>query len=578
MSFIQLQSAGRGDKKTIYVHMSTSFRSKQKKHPRQIRTHLGCLCEDGQNVLISKALVGSSHVIVPLNLLKEKLTLGKEALLGWIAEQAQINHPTQKIAKQLDNPATVKRVGIVYIMQYIARQLGLEEILCKCFNNEESKDGLALLYLAMYQVAESRPLYLTNAWIDEQELPMDIAEYDFSSGGCSNLTIKVGDNHTAVERFFKLWIQRLGCPSSLIFDTTSISSYSDQLDWAEWGYNRDGDELPQVNFSLVSARQSRLPIYYRMLPGSIPDVSSLKITLELLKEHGINDFITSLDRGFYSIANVRNMISRNIDFVLGVPFSCKQANQLIAKHRSSLRSPKRSLSYNGNIIRHVKDCWKVDMGKGNPPKELAAHIFWDYARQSDQEKEFESRVFQIESKAKSDAPNGFSSKKDAYVWLKENAKKLSFCFKIKAVDMIWYIERKLHSIAFAVAKKGFTIVTTTKLSADGLEVIDVYRGRDSIEKLFDILKNENKQNRLRTGHRKAVNGRLFTAFVSIVLHAELENRMRKSNLLKRYTVVELLAILRKLERVKMESGNSYLLELTKTQREIFEKLEIPLPM
>jgi transposase len=576
MSFVQRQHSGRGDKKTIYVVLSTSIRTKGKKHPRQTRVHLGCLCEDETTVHISKAIAGSSHLRINLQLLKEKALLGKTALMEWIAQQVPATAVVQKSLS--DVPTMVKRIGPVHIMRFIAHTLGLEDILCATFNNDEFKDGLAILYLAMHQVAESRPLYQAHLWMDEQEIPDGLNGYDFSSAETSNLTMRIGSDNLSMERFFKLWIQKLGRPSSLIFDTTSVSSHSEQLDWVEWGYNRDGDELPQVNISLVSARQSRLPIYYRMLPGSIPDVSSLKITLDLLKEHGITDFTTSLDRGFYSAANIRNMINQNIGFVLGVPHSCKQTTDLIAKHRSSLRSPKRSLSYNGHVIRHAKDVWKVDMGKNELPKELAAHVFWDYARQSEQEKAFESRVFLLESKAKSDAPNGFTSQKDAILWLKENAKKLSFCLKIYFLNDFWHVERKPHTIALAVAKKGFTVVITTKLDAQGIQIIDDYRSRDIVEKLFDTFKNENSQNRLRSGNRQAVNGRLFIAFIALILHAEIENRMRKNDLLKRYTVTEVLAIMRKLERVKMESGNSYLLEITKSQREILEKLAIPAPV
>jgi transposase len=99
-----------------------------------------------------------------------------------------------------------------------------------------------------------------------------------------------------------------------------------------------------------------------------------------------------------------------------------------------------------------------------------------------------------------------------------------------------------------------------------------------IEKLFDILKNENGQNRLHSGNHHAVSGRLFIAFIALIIHTDLENRMKKANLIKKYSVSELLAILRKLECVTMESGNRYFMELTKTQRKIFKALKIPEPV
>jgi transposase len=137
--------------------------------------------------------------------------------------------------------------------------------------------------------------------------------------------------------------------------------------------------------------------------------------------------------------------------------------------------------------------------------------------------------------------------------------------------------RDIDAIETTIGKKGFTIVLTTKIGTSGVEVLDDYRSRDKVEKLFDILKNENGQNRFHSGNNHAVAGRLFIAFIALIIHTELENRMKKANLIKKYSVSELLAIVRKLECVTMESGNRYLMELTKNQREIFSALKIPEP-
>jgi len=47
-----------------------------------------------------------------------------------------------------------------------------------------------------------------------------------------------------------------------VFDITSLSSYSKGLELLEWGYNRDGEHLRQINFAVVIGRPSGLPIGY----------------------------------------------------------------------------------------------------------------------------------------------------------------------------------------------------------------------------------------------------------------------------------------------------------------------------
>lgn len=579
MSFIQLQKAGRGEKPTTYVLLAVSKRIPGKKHPSQVRTHLGCLSNENPNlVIVAKSYAGTSHVLVSLQELKDVAKQGEEVVTKWLQQQSNLKSEIRgstMTQKYSDEVAQIKRVGITHLLKTIAASIGLDKILESCFNIADP-DGAALLYLAFYQVAERRPLYLANYWLNEQRIVQEISGYDFSSSGISRLSLQIGNNTGGIENFFRMWIKQLGAPSSLIFDTTSVSSYSEQLDFAEWGYNRDGEQLPQINLSLVSSRETSLPLYYRILPGSIPDVSSLKVTVELLRELGIRDYVTSLDRGFYSTSNIRTMLKNGIGFVIGASQSCAQTVELIQKHQAALRSPKQSIEHNGNIVRHIDDKWIVAM-EGGEEKELDAHIYWDYSRHTAQEKVLESKVFQLCSKAHKDAPDGFSTENDAIVWIKENAKVCSSLLKPVIRNSKYEVDRNIEAIEKTIEKKGFTVVLTTKTGAPGIEILDDYRSRDKIEKLFDILKNENGHNRLYSGNQHAVTGRLFIAFIALIIHSELENRMKKANLIKKYSVSELLSILRKLECVTMESGNQYLMELTKAQREIYAALKIPEP-
>jgi len=53
----------------------------------------------------------------------------------------------------------------------------------------------------------------------------------------------------------------------LAYDTTSISSYSKGLKQVRYGYNKEGDYLPQINLALLFGEESNLPFYYRKLSG-----------------------------------------------------------------------------------------------------------------------------------------------------------------------------------------------------------------------------------------------------------------------------------------------------------------------
>lgn len=66
------------------------------------------------------------------------------------------------------------------------------------------------------------------------------------------------------------------------YDVTSISSYSKNISELEWGYNRDKERLPQINMGMYYGEESRLPLYYRIYPGST-EITHKKLILELDK-------------------------------------------------------------------------------------------------------------------------------------------------------------------------------------------------------------------------------------------------------------------------------------------------------
>ena len=103
---------------------------------------------------------------------------------------------------------------------------------------------------------------------------------------------------------YRQWAAKRAETEYLALDITSVSSYSELIDDAEYGYNRDGDHLAQVNLCPLIGEMSRLPIYQTLYSGSIKDVSTLQSTLS--KFDKIVDgkpILTVMDKGFCSTKN-----------------------------------------------------------------------------------------------------------------------------------------------------------------------------------------------------------------------------------------------------------------------------------
>ena len=467
-------------------------------------------------------------------------------------------------------PVGVAIVGDAHVLLSLAREIGLAMLVEEAFGAE---GGQALLGVALHQAAEGRAAYLAADWLEEREVPPamrgDLLQTDRGYG----LIAAAGADTTALERFFRSWIEASGRPEALIYDITSISTYARDLEMAEWGYNRDGENLPQVNLALVSDSRRGRPLWYRPLPGSVPDVSTLKLTGEMLNDLGLENFSFSLDRGFYSQANVRGMLQEGIGFTIGVPFSVAQARALVRRHRATLGSPKRSFPFHDHIMRHVRDIWRVKGDRGLP-YEVDAHLFFEPARQADSATRLESAVFALEAKA---AAETFLSRREAWEWIKENAGGLRTCLAVRPMDGRWTIQRKARAVAMATSRMGFTLVLTSRKNCNAEEVLSRYRDRDRVEKLIDALKNEDGQHRLRTGSDQAAAGRLFVAFIALALHSELERRMHDAGLLRRMSVVQFLAQMRKIKSVNMAGGTRHLLEISKRNRDLMAAVGVPLP-
>ena len=86
---------------------------------------------------------------------------------------------------------------------------------------------------------------------------------------------------------------------------------------------------------------------------------------------------------------------------------------------------------------------------------------------------------------------------------------------------------------------GFQALLSNRVK-DPVEALRRYRDKDVVEKSFDDLKNQLDMKRLRMHSSKATDGRLFVQFIALILMSGLRKEMRKSKLIKNYTVRELL--------------------------------------
>jgi len=134
--------------------------------------------------------------------------------------------------------SSIRERGVFYLLNEIASSCGLLDAL------EESnpRHWQKLFVLACYLVASGDPFLYCENWVKATEcLPVG----SLSSQRISELLSRV--THGERQGFYQAWSRLRREQEYLALDITSLSFYSRLIEEVQWGYNRDGEELPQIN-------------------------------------------------------------------------------------------------------------------------------------------------------------------------------------------------------------------------------------------------------------------------------------------------------------------------------------------
>ncbi len=198
------------------------------------------------------------------------------------------------------------------------------------------------------------------------------------------------EDRKILEFFLCWWEERKETEGTLFYDIISLSSYSNSINLLEYGYNRDNETLPQINVGLVDVSESNLPLYYKIFPGSIPDVKTLKNLMTEIRILGKGKPLLILDKGFYSISNLQELKQQGWKFIMPLPLSWKIACFLIRKERRNLHSPQNLKKYQDGFIPIVKG--QIQIGK----EMFYYYLYHDIERETREKIKFYKKLSEIE--------------------------------------------------------------------------------------------------------------------------------------------------------------------------------------
>ena len=459
------------------------------------------------------------------------------------------------IASQL----ITKNYGNIYLLERISESIGLTKTLRSCFA-EEYKDILAL---AWYEIMEASPGYLYRYWLEEQNVTDVKTLY---SSDISGLHESIGRNQKSRIAFTRSWIKELNPIHGIYYDITSISSYSTKNDFVEWGYNRNNEELPQINMGMVCCRVRGLPFFYGILPGGIVDASTLKNMLKYLEEYELHDFILVMDRGFFSTDNILSIIdgSQRITFLQPLSFSLKKAKELVRQHGKQLKSVETTFKYNEEILHHAASSFHIK------EHEFIAHIFFNEKMELEHRHRFLSALSDMEPRFRKQK---IDTRSEALKIIDSEIpeKTRSFFRWSTKLKKIVKDEKKIND---HLVKFGYFIIITNGQNLDKFTILDYYRDKDKVEKIFDAVKNEMDGNRLRSHSAYNTDGRLFIKFIALIIYMHITKVMRENKLFGKYSIRELLKELSKMKISYLQNVEPLKSEISKKNKAIFKAFNI----
>ena len=440
----------------------------------------------------------------------------------------------------------------------ISKDLNLEQILLETL---PANEVWPVLSLAMNYVIRPRALNHIQSWHEGTILAQDHPDIPLSSQSLSRILSHIGEGSINLD-FSRALIQRTSTTHTLIYDITSLSSYSQNINLLEYGYNRDGLDLPQVNLSLIVDKDLGIPLMYDVYPGSIVDVSTLKNTIKKIKSQGVRDYTLIMDRGFFSTSNIEELVSSNLSFIIPPASTLKSVKEAISAIHSSIDDPQ-------YLKLHQKEPLFVMPVKINIGEIcLDGYAYYDQRREQQERNTLYKRLYDLMERLKSVNLKPWMNPGEVF---REIARKDAKFIEWRTIDGKFEVALRKNAVSQAINKLGkFILLYRGQFSWE--ECLSLYRGKDMVEKGFDVLKNDIDLMPAHVRTEKALKGYLFIAFLALILRMKLMKRMVETGLSKRFSVEGVLTELEKIKVLILPDGQRITTEVTKKQREILDAL------
>ena len=453
--------------------------------------------------------------------------------------------------------------GATYLLDKIGEKTGVTEDLKQCFP-DEYKQILSIVYYLILE--DKNPLYRFEKWAAIHKHPYG---KHIPSQRSSELFMSIANDD--IQKFFRLQGKRREENEYWVYDTTSFSSFSETLRQVQYGYNKEGDRLPQYNLALVFGEQSNLPFYYRKLAGNIPDVKTVKALLADLDILGFRKVKLVMDKGFFSIDNINGLMKEHLKFLMAVRTSLSLIKKELEKVYDEFRTFEYydeehqlySITVSGEWAYTQERPYKRDKLEGK--RRVYIHFYYNIDRAAEDQKNFDRKLMGLKREL-------LSGKHDP-----EHESQYKKYFVVNDTP-VRGIQVTVNEEAVRKAKRYygfFALLSNEKMNS--IDALDLYRTKDVAEKAFGNLKERLNMRRTLVSSEQGLNGKLFVEFVALIYLSFLKKQMQTKQLSRDYTMMGLLDNLDIIECFERPGRMLQVGEVLEKQKQLYLALDIQPP-
>lgn len=456
------------------------------------------------------------------------------------------------------------KVGAFAIIRKIAEEYDLLQLLMKSFDPKES--GL-ILDLASYSIVceNNAGQYYPDYTYSHPSFTVNMQQYSDSS--VSSFLSDMTDDQRI--DFLNEWnaVRDHRERIYISYDSTNKNCQAGDIEMVEFGHAKDEKGLPVFNYAVGYDVNNEVPLFYEKYPGSINDVSQLQYMLEKIRGYGYRHVGFILDRGYFSKENIQYMDKNGYDFVIMVKGMARFVKSLVGEVHSSFEN-KRDYSIRKHRLygRTVKK-----MLYGSDKQERYFHVYYSDMKASAERENLEARIEKM--KRVLDSLKGkavsFSGEYAHYFKLEIYDKDGIFLGYRENKEVI---EKELELCGY------FVIVTSRKMTA--AEAIDLYKSRDTSEKMFRGDKSYLGNKSLRNHGNDSASSKIFVEFIALIIRCRIYTLLQKEKerLDKTPNFMTVPAAIKELEKIEMIRGldGKYRLDhaITKNQKMILSAFKM----